>query len=307
MAPTAGSNDGTLTWAEVSTRARSRLQTAASPDAGLDAAHDVRRMIEEVTGAEPGEYLTVLEKAATVAALARFDVLLERRRAGEPLQYVLGRWSFRHLDLLVDRRVLIPRPETEAVVEVALAELTRLIARHGHHYQRRIRVADLGTGSGAIALSLAVECKLADVWATDVSTEALAVARANLAGVGRAGARVQLRHGSWYQALPSELAGTLAVIVANPPYVAAADTLPAEVESWEPALALRSGLDGLDATRLLLAEAPVWLQPDGVVVLELSPGQMGPAREFALASGFATVEIHADLAGRHRCLLARAA
>ncbi len=296
-------DDGTISWAEVAEGGRARLIAAGSSQAALD----VRRMIEDVTGCEPGEYHATLEQPATVRALTRFDTMVERRATGEPLQYVLGRWGFRYLDLLVDRRVLIPRPETEIVVEVALAEIARLIERHGHDYNRRITVADLGTGSGAIALSLASECKLADVWATDVSEDALTVARANLAGIGRAAARVQMRSGSWFAALPDELAGQLAVIVSNPPYVAVHETLPSEVADWEPELALRSGPDGLDAARHLLQGALQWLQPDGTLVLELGADQLSAAAELALGGGYRSVEVKADLAGRDRALVARLA
>lgn len=293
----------TISWAEVAAGARQRLEAAGV----ASAAFDVRCMVEDATGSEPGEYLDVLDQPATVRALARVDGMVERRLAGEPLQYVLGHWSFRHLDLLVDRRVLIPRPETEVVVDFALGEIERLVQRHGHHYQDRITVADLGTGSGAIALSLASECKVADVWGTDLSDEALLVARANLAGIGRAAARVQLRAGSWFEALPAELAGRLAVVVSNPPYVADHEDLPPEVADWEPVTALRSGPDGLDDARVLLGEAPRWLRPDGVVVLELGTDHLGQAAALAREAGFAEVVVRPDLTGRERCLVARRA
>jgi len=296
-------DDGTISWAEVAEGAAQQLAAAGSPQPGLD----IRRMIEEVTGSEPGEYLSTLEQPATVRALARFDAMVQRRAGGEPLQYVLGRWSFRRLDLLVDRRVLIPRPETEWVVEVALAEIDRLVRRHGHDHHRLIPVADLGTGSGAIALSLASECLLAEVWGTDLSEEALGVARANLAGIGRAAARVQLRAGSWFDALPTDAAGRFAVIVSNPPYVSATEPLPDEVERWEPGLALRSGPDGLDAARVLIGGAAHWLQPDGVLVLELGSGHLEVAAALARGAGFVSVEVRPDLTGRDRCLVARRA
>ncbi|NBO80660.1 MAG: methyltransferase domain-containing protein, partial [Actinobacteria bacterium] len=121
--------------------------------------------------------------------------MIRRRLAGEPVQYVMGRWAFRHLDLLVDRRVLIPRPETEQVAEVAL--------RYARPITPRV-VVDLGTGSGAIGLSLAQELPLDEtsVWMTDASLDALDVARANAAGLGRAAANVRIVHGDWYAALP---------------------------------------------------------------------------------------------------------
>jgi release factor glutamine methyltransferase len=200
---------------------------------------------------------------------------------------------------LVDPRVLIPRPETEQVVEVALAEL-RAAAGTGP----RLAV-DLGTGSGAIALSLAVEVVTASVWATDVSSDALAVARANLAGVGRPGARVRLTEGDWFAALPAELAGRIDLVVANPPYVATADPLPAEVSDWEPEGALVAGPTGMEHLARIVAEAPGWLAPSGSLVLELAPHQAGAMVGQARSAGFATADVRPDLAGRDRVLVAR--
>ncbi|MEZ5266589.1 MAG: peptide chain release factor N(5)-glutamine methyltransferase [Acidimicrobiales bacterium] len=295
--------DGTVTWRQVGEQARETLARHGRTEAALD----VRRMIEQATGVEPTEYLDVLDQPATVRTLAHFDAMVERRATGEPLQYVLGRWAFRHLDLLVDRRVLIPRPETETVVDIALREIDRLVDTYRYHYEQRLPVVDLGTGSGAIALAVATERTSTDVWGTDVSDGAVAVARANLAGAGRAAARVALRTGSWFEALPAELAGTIGVIISNPPYVAEADELPDEVERWEPAMALRSGPDGLDAARVLIGTAGRWLRPDGALVVELAPGQLATAAELAVEAGFSMVEVHRDLAGRQRCLVARCA
>ena len=146
--------------------------------------------------------------------------MVARRAHGEPLQYVLGRWGFRTLDLLVDRRVLIPRPETEVVAGLAIDALAAL--------DRPGVAVDLGTGSGAIALSLAAErWPHVEVWATDVSPDALAVARANLAGLGRRAAVVRLLEGTGSSALPGDLRGRVDVIVSNPPYVPADAPLPA--------------------------------------------------------------------------------
>lgn len=296
------SGDAT-TWRHVAREAEARLRAAGTPEPGMD----VRRLVEQATGSEPGEYPGVLSDAVTHRRLAYFDAMLTRLLQGEPLQYVLGRWGFRRLDLMVDRRVLIPRPETESVVEHALTEIERLVRRDALDYQHRLPVVDLGTGSGAIALAIADEHKLTDVWATDLSDEALAVARANLAGLGRAAARVQLRQGSWYQALPPELAGTVGVVVANPPYVTAAEQLPAVVEAWEPALALRSGEDGLEAARTVITDAPAWLRPGGVVVVELAPAQLPAAGAIAESAGFVEHRVGRDLAGRARCIVARSA
>lgn len=230
-----------------------------------------------------------------------FEQMVARRLTGEPLQYVLGRWGFRQLDLMVDRRVLIPRPETEQVVGVALQCLDTLAVDDPV-------IVDLGTGSGAIALSLALEGKRGQVWGTDASPEALAVARANLAGMGgSAAARVRLVEGSWWSALPMELKGRVALAVSNPPYVSTAEmaVLPAEVADWEPAGALEAGPTGLEAIAVIVGEAGEWLARPGVLVLELAPHQASAAIEVARAAGFESVRVEPDLAGRDRALVAR--
>ena len=225
--------------------------------------------------------------------------MVERRGTGEPLQYVLGLWSFRRLELVVDRRVLIPRPETETVVEVALAELRRL------GVERPLAV-DLGTGSGAIALSIALEVPAARVWGTDRSEDALAVARANLAGMGsRVATRVRLAAGDWFDALPDELRHQVDLVVANPPYVGDDEALPPEVADWEPPGALLAGPTGLAAVAEILAGAPAWLRRPGVVVVEIAPHQADRAVALAWAAGFTTVEVRPDLSGRLSALVGR--
>lgn len=256
---------------------------------------DARRIVEQASGYEGAQLTTALDERSTTLTHNHFRTMLERRAAGEPLQYVLGRWGFRSLDVLVDERVLIPRPETEIVVEHALDVIDRLAGRVA---------VDLGTGSGVIALSLALERPGLEVWAVDVSPAALDVARANLAGIGRAATRVRLEAGDWFDALPRELAGTIDVVVANPPYVAAGDPLPAEVSRWEPHQALVAGPTGLEAIERILRAAPEWLGPRGAVVLEI--GETQGERALALASRwFATVDVRADLVGRPRVLVAQ--
>ncbi|MDQ1422605.1 MAG: release factor glutamine methyltransferase, partial [Acidimicrobiaceae bacterium] len=215
-----------LRWRAVHDQAAWRL-------GGGDAARrEARWICQDAAGADADEWVRWLDEPVSAGALARLDALVARRAAGEPLQYVLGHWPFRRLDLYVDQRVLIPRPETEQVTEVAIA-----LARS---MPRPLTIVDLGTGSGAIALSLAAELPLVgvEVWATDVDPAALDVARANLAGLGRSAANVRLVEGSWYDALPDELLGRVALLVANPPYVATTDALPPEVGEWEPPGAL---------------------------------------------------------------------
>ena len=255
-----------------------------------------RWLVEDVSGLDRSRW----SEPATAEGRARLAAMVERRLAGEPLQYVLGRWSFRGLDLLVDRRVLIPRPETEVVAEVAIAEARRSPAP--------CVVADLGTGSGALALALAAELPEADVWATDRSAEALAVARANLGAVNpSAASRVHFAEGMWYEALPGGLRGRLRVIVSNPPYVTEAEFagLPAEVRDHEPAMALVAGPTGRESLEHLVAGGLDWLETGGALVLELAPVQAEPLRAAALEVGYTAVAVHADLAGRDRVLVAR--
>ena len=198
----AGNDDLTTTW---------RALWAETSEALGDRQH-ARWMCEVASSTEPDEFLQSLDEAPTVRMVSHLDAMVARYRTGEPLQYVLGRWAFRRLDLAVDQRVLIPRPETELVAEAALE-----IAR-GCDDERT--VIDLGTGSGAIGLALADELPLTgtNVWLTDVSSDALDVARANLAGIGRSAQNVQIAQGSWFDALPASVVAD--VVVSNPPYVA---------------------------------------------------------------------------------------
>jgi release factor glutamine methyltransferase len=281
--------EATLTWRHLYRLATERL--------GSDV--EARRIVERASGREGPDWLLTLDEAVPKRAVSFFDDMVERRAAGEPLQYVLRRWGFRTLDLLVDRRVLIPRPETEVVVEVAIRELRRIDSR-------RPLVADLGTGSGAIALSIAVEVANAHVWATDASSEALAVARANLAGIGSpAAVRVRLAHGPWFAALPGAYRGEFDLVVSNPPYIAEREVLPSEVADWEPRPALIAGPAGTEAIAEVVGSAREWLAPNGALVVEIAPHQADEARTLAHNAGFADVDVRSDLNGRARVLVAR--
>ena len=298
--------DEAPTWRLLLVRARRALEAAGLPRADVDA----RRLVEQASGHDGAELALALDDAAPRRGMAYLERMVERRSQGEPLQYVVGRWGFRDLDLMVDRRVLIPRPETEQVAGVAVEELRRLgevasPGTAGAGGARRTTAVDLGTGSGAIALSLAVEVLTAHVWGSDVSPHALAVARANVAGVGRPGTRVRLVEGDWFAALPGDLAGAIDLVVSNPPYVAISDPLPPEVAAWEPGEALVAGPTGLEHVQQIVEEAPAWLAPAGVLVLELAPHQADRAAAGARAAGFTEVEVRPDLAGRDRVLVAR--
>ena len=283
----------TLRWRDLRDEAVGRLAAAGADDP----VQEVRWLIERASGRTAAEQASALDEPPTQREVHHFDDMVARRVAGEPLQYALGRWQFRTLDLLVDRRVLIPRPETELVAGFAIDALARL--------GRRGLAVDLGTGSGAIALSLAAELwPRVEVWATDASPDAVAVARANLAGLGRRATEVRLVEGSWFDALPDELRGRIDVVVSNPPYVATTDLLPAAVADWEPAAALLSGPDGLDDLRTIIGGAPEWLTSEGVLVVEIGETQGAAVRDLALAAAFTSVTIRQDLAGRDRALVA---
>lgn len=276
------------------------------------ARHEARFLVDEALRFGAGVARPDVVPAGAAAA-AR--AMAARRAAGEPLQYVFGHWPFRDLDLQVDIRVLIPRPETEQVVEVALAEARRL---HGARRRTGLVVVDAGTGSGAIALALATELGpglVDEVWATDTSAGALAVAAANLdacradraAGVPP----VELARGSWLAPLPERLRGSVDLVVSNPPYVSEPEWvgLAPEVRA-EPKQALvagdgRAGTAGSADVEAVLAEGRAWLGRPGAAVVELAPRQAGPAEEWAWQLGYDEVRVESDLAGRPRALVAR--
>ena len=239
--------------------------------------------------------------------------MVDRRVTGEPLQYVIGAWGFRGLDLLVDKRVLIPRPETEMVVEVALEEAEHLGLKRGPRWrltvvepERTDVVVDLGTGSGAIAIALEAELPDVEVWATDASDDALAIARANVAGCAAARVRIA-RAGSWFDALPRALRRKVRMFVSNPPYIAEHEvaSLPEEVANYEPRSALVAGVKGTEALEAVLHGAREWLTPGGSTVLELAPHQATEMGERALALGYTETLVRNDLAGRARVFVAR--
>jgi len=221
-----------------------------------------------------------------------------QRAIGAPLAYAVGRASFRHLTIEVDERVLIPRVETEVLVD-------RVLERCSGDMRR---IADIGTGSGAIALSLAFEREFDLVLATDVSVDAIAVASANAASLRTVlKSPVEFRLGSLLSPLAGEM---LDVIVSNPPYVSFAELpqLPPDVRDWEPSLALLSPEDGLGATRELVRQAPRYLAADGLLAVEVDTRRAGTVAEMvSVDDRYADVEVLLDLTGRERFVFARRA
>lgn len=223
---------------------------------------------------------------------ARFAQLLERRADGEPVAYLTGSRGFWRFDLRVTADTLVPRPETELLVELALQRLPP---------ERALRIADLGTGSGAIALALASERPRAHVVATDASAAALAVARGNAAILGLA--NVEFREGDWLAPLHGE---RFDLIAANPPYVAVGDPHLEQGDlRFEPAAALSSGSDGLDAIRAIVLAAPAHLAGGGWLLLEHGWEQGAAVRALLHQAGFAAVETAPDLEQRDRVTLGR--
>lgn len=260
-----------------------------------------RWLCEVACALEADEFLDAGSEPVTQRMVAHLDAMVARVRSGEPLQYVCGRWSFRYLDLAVDPRVLIPRPETELVAQVAIDW-----AQARRRERGQVTAVDLGTGSGAIGLSLARELPLEGVtiWCSDVDTDALDVARANLAGLGRSGRNVYLGQGSWWEGLPAELQVDL--VVSNPPYIAEGDPLvETSVSEWEPAHALYAGPDGLDAIRTIVQGASGRVHPDGAIVLEIGHSQGEAVAEILHHARWGSVEILPDLAGRDRIAVGR--
>ncbi|MBS1847293.1 MAG: peptide chain release factor N(5)-glutamine methyltransferase [Actinobacteria bacterium] len=280
-------------WRGALVRATVRLE----PVAGDGAEREARWLLREVAGVERA-WPVLLDEEPTHADLARFDSMVDRRALGEPLQYVIGHWPFRSVDLIVDERALIPRPETEQVVEVALAELDGLGVAGPV-------VVDLGTGTGAIALSIAVERPEVWVLGIEASRPALELAMENRDRVGLGVKRVAFAAGSWFSMLPGDLHGAIDLIVTNPPYVATGDDIDPSVRDWEPSGALFAGVDGLDDLRVTISQAPEWLAPHGVLVAEIGATQSDAVRALATDAGFVHAEVRPDFAGHDRILIAR--
>jgi release factor glutamine methyltransferase len=262
--------------------------TQARLEAISDApAREAEWLLEHVTGFNLSEQLRNPGNELLENQLEKINYLILRRAAGEPLAYLLGEQHFWTLRLKVSPAVLIPRPETELLVERAL-----------HHLDpsASARVLDLGTGSGAIALAVARERPTAQLWAVDQSLAALAIAQEN--ATTNDISNVSFVHGDWFSALPPE---PYALILSNPPYIAEDDPeVQPAVRAHEPHQALFAGSDGLDAIRHIITRAPGFLAPDGWLVLEHGWQQAAAVRQLLELAGLSSVASHADLAGHWR-------
>jgi release factor glutamine methyltransferase len=266
--------------------------TEALGNAGVaDARRQALRIWAELQGISPGESFLSSGGVADPQQAALYRDAIRRRAAGEPLPYVTGTAGFRHLTLRIDRRALIPRPETEGLVELLLQRV------------RRGSVADVGTGSGCIALSLAQEGEFASILALDCSAEALALARLNhhLAG---APPTVHFVRGDLATAVGP---GLLDALISNPPYLTLSEyaCLDSSVRDWEPAPALAAGVDGMEHTTRLVREGWERVRPGGWMALELDCSRAKAAATLAAGDGWQNVSLHLDLFGRERYLLAQ--
>ncbi|HVI60317.1 MAG TPA: peptide chain release factor N(5)-glutamine methyltransferase [Luteimonas sp.] len=250
-------------------------------------------LLAHLLGRDRGWLYAHGDAAVPAEAAGRFEALVARRAAGEPVAYLVGRRGFWRFDLAVTPDTLVPRPETELLVELALARIPADAAA---------RVADLGTGSGAIALAIAFERPRAAVVATDRSAAALEVARGNAEALGLG--NVAFRAGDWLQPLAGE---RFDAIASNPPYIADGDAHLREGDlRFEPRGALASGADGLDAIRAIVRDAPAHLHPGGWLLFEHGWDQGDAARALLCDGGFAEVDTQRDLEGRDRVTLGRA-
>lgn len=244
---------------------------------------EARLLLQEVAGLTAAAIVAHPEQLLTDEQLAQFQLLLARRKKGEPIAYLLGRREFYGHEFFVAPGVLIPRPETELLVELGLALLAG---------RPQARVLDLGCGSGCIAVSVALACPAAEVWAVDASSAALAIAQRNAATLG---ACLELRQSNWFGALAQE---RFHLILSNPPYIAAEDEHLSQGDlRFEPLTALASGSDGLDDIRQLIAQAPQHLHAAGRLYLEHGHDQAAAVAGLLQLAGFDSIEQHRDLAG----------
>ncbi|MEX0620170.1 MAG: peptide chain release factor N(5)-glutamine methyltransferase [Solirubrobacterales bacterium] len=274
----------------VSGGASARDALGAATDAlsavGVDTPRiDAEVLLAGVTGRSAADLIADREARISPSESRGFSEAVRRRLRREPVAYILGRKGFRHIELEVDRRVLVPRPETEMLVEFALLEDPH-------------SVLELGTGSGAVALAIADEIPGCEVTAGDVSTDSLEVASLNADRLGLAG-RVHFFEGTW------PASGSFGLIVANLPYVALDDELPPDVRDWEPPGALFPGVTGLECFEEVLSSLPDSGIEAPVIALEIGHGQGEQVSALVRGAGFGETMIHPDLAGLERMVTGR--
>lgn len=276
-----------MTLAEAVRAAAARLRAAGADTPDLDA----RVLAQEAFGLSAARLVAQAGSAPPEDGLIRLDMLVRRRAAGEPVARILGRREFWGLDFSLARETLEPRPDTETIVEAALA--------HVGDRARPLRLLDLGTGSGCILIALMSELPNAFGVGVDLSPPAAAAARRNAEALGF-GERCRFIAGSWARALR----GPFDLVVSNPPYIATADitALDVEVKDHDPRLALDGGADGLDAYRAIVSDLPRLLGPGAAAILELGAGQLDAVSAEARLAGLSCLGARADLGGTARAI-----
>jgi len=270
--------------------------------AGIDSARlDAELLLGCALGISREELIVAAARNLSLAESDRYEDLLKRRLNREPLAYITGHQEFWSLDFIVSSDVLVPRPETELLVEIALKELANLADT------KLPRILELGTGSGAISVALATESPQAQIFATEISPAALAIARRNACrhGVSKG---IRFLQGDLFTALDQEHENDFDLVVSNPPYIPRGEisNLEAEVSRWEPRAALDGGVDGLNFYRLIAQEAPNYLRQGGVVAVEIG-ATMGSSvlALFRDSAAYLDIQVHQDYSGRDRVIIAR--
>jgi release factor glutamine methyltransferase len=266
----------------------------------------IREALAEVLSVSRSSLIAAGPDPLAETSLAAFSNFINRRLAGECVAYIVGRKEFYGLEFLVNPAVLVPRPDTELLVQISKEQLAM-------SNERPIRVIDLCTGSGAIGIALKHAMPALEVWATDISAEALETAKTNAARLLPPSSSINFCQGDMYDAFPplptahcSLLIEPFSLIISNPPYIPSEEipSLPPEVRR-EPMLALDGGSDGLDLIRKIIAHAPEFLCPGGTLLLEADPRQMDAIAALLEQAGFADIQRHKDLSGRERVIQVR--
>jgi release factor glutamine methyltransferase len=271
--------------------------------------HEARILIEEVSQRRFSALFLEFDRELSLREEEQLEVLVGQRLGGVPLQHLVGHWPFRQLELIVDARALIPRPETEEVVAATLDQLMYLFDRQRQQgSDHLLQVVDLGTGSGAIACALVNEFLHCEVKAIDRSAKALSLARENVAQLSSSEQhRITLIEGSWFAPFQIEGATSVDVIVANPPYISQSEweVLDATVREHDPHTALVAGETGFEDLETIITGAPGVFGEAGVLVCEIGATQGEACRSLATLAGASSVEVLPDLVGRDRILVAK--
>jgi len=270
--------------------------------AGIDSARlDAELLLGCALGISREELIVAAARNLSLAESDRYEDLLKRRLNREPLAYITGQQEFWSLDFIVSSDVLVPRPETELLVEIALKELANLADT------KLPRILELGTGSGAISVAIATESPQAQIVATEISPAALAIARWNACrhGVSKA---IRFLQGDLFTALDQEHENDFDLVVSNPPYIPRGEisNLQAEVSRWEPRAALDGGVDGLDFYRRIAQEAPDYLRQGAAVAVEIGAAMSSSVLAlFRDTAAYLDTQVHQDYSGRDRVIIAR--